>query len=224
MQWFRISYVICEHLGRRLYWKCRHQDNACTSNKLLFTALVLETDWYTSSRRRWVDNIKMDLGVIECGGVHSWWHSNESSGCIQSRRLPSEDLLPLHRPVWCLCCWCVVRKLFILSADHGSLMKGFLFPHKFSNLLSSGYRVLVSPEVKHWGREADHLPPLNAGVRNTWAYPLTPVCVFMTWCLIKLQLIPHVRCQVNSREGRYLFGISASNLARRNIPPARKLS
>jgi hypothetical protein len=37
----------------------------------------------------------------------------------------------------------------------------------------------LSPGVKRPGREADHLPPTSAEVKNTWMYTSTPPYVFM---------------------------------------------
>jgi hypothetical protein len=47
------------------------------------------------------------------------------------------------------------------------------------SLLSNGYWVASSLEVKRPGREADHSPPTNAEVKNTWIYASTPPYVFM---------------------------------------------
>jgi hypothetical protein len=46
-------------------------------------------------------------------------------------------------------------------------------------LLPRGYRGLFSPEVKLPGREADHIPPAGADVKNKWVYTSTPPYVFM---------------------------------------------
>jgi hypothetical protein len=54
-----------------------------------------------------------------------------------------------------------------------------------SQPLSNGYRGDLSPEVKLSEREADHSPPNNAEVKNTWSYTFTPSYVFMAWYLIK---------------------------------------
>jgi hypothetical protein len=35
------------------------------------------------------------------------------------------------------------------------------------------------------GREADHLPPSTAEVKNAWRYTSTPQFVFMAWCLVQ---------------------------------------
>jgi hypothetical protein len=40
------------------------------------------------------------------------------------------------------------------------------------------------PGVKWPGREADHSPPTNAAVKNTWIHTSTPPYVFMAHCLI----------------------------------------
>jgi hypothetical protein len=42
----------------------------------------------------------------------------------------------------------------------------------------------LSPGIKRPGREADHSPPSNAEVKNTWIYTCTPPYAFMAWCLI----------------------------------------
>jgi hypothetical protein len=47
----------------------------------------------------------------------------------------------------------------------------------------AGARV-VSPGVKRPGREANHLPPSSAEVKNAWSYTSTTQYVFMAWCLI----------------------------------------
>jgi hypothetical protein len=44
---------------------------------------------------------------------------------------------------------------------------------------------VLSPEAKRPGREADHLPPSSAEVKNVWSYASTPPYVFMALCLIK---------------------------------------
>jgi hypothetical protein len=51
------------------------------------------------------------------------------------------------------------------------------------SLLSNGYRGLFPPEVKRPGREADHSPPTNAEVKNTWIYISTSPYVFVEYCL-----------------------------------------
>jgi hypothetical protein len=38
---------------------------------------------------------------------------------------------------------------------------------------------------KYPGREADHLPPSSAEVKNAWSYTSTSQYVFMAWCLVK---------------------------------------
>jgi hypothetical protein len=43
----------------------------------------------------------------------------------------------------------------------------------------------LSLGVKWPGREADHLPPASAEIKNTWSYISTPQYVFMAWCLVK---------------------------------------
>jgi hypothetical protein len=34
------------------------------------------------------------------------------------------------------------------------------------------------------GREADHLPPSSAEVKNAWSYASIPQYSFMAWCLV----------------------------------------
>jgi hypothetical protein len=41
------------------------------------------------------------------------------------------------------------------------------------------------PEVKRPRREADHSPPCNAEVNNTWGYTFTPSYVFVVLRLVK---------------------------------------
>jgi hypothetical protein len=43
----------------------------------------------------------------------------------------------------------------------------------------------LTPAVKRPGREADHLPPSSAEVKNAWSSTSTPQYVFMAWCLVK---------------------------------------
>jgi hypothetical protein len=45
--------------------------------------------------------------------------------------------------------------------------------------------VELSPGVKWPGREADHLPPYIAEVKNGWLYISISQYVFMEWCLVK---------------------------------------
>jgi hypothetical protein len=40
--------------------------------------------------------------------------------------------------------------------------------------------------IKRPGREADHLPPSSAEVKNVWSYTFTPQYVFLAWCLVQL--------------------------------------
>jgi hypothetical protein len=44
---------------------------------------------------------------------------------------------------------------------------------------------ILSPGIKRPGREADHLSPTSAEVKNTWSYTSTPQYVFMIWLLVK---------------------------------------
>jgi hypothetical protein len=52
----------------------------------------------------------------------------------------------------------------------------------------------ISLGLKRSGREADHLPPSSAEVKNVWSYTSTPQYAFMTGCSVKvvhvLNLIP----------------------------------
>jgi hypothetical protein len=43
----------------------------------------------------------------------------------------------------------------------------------------------LSLRVKRPGREADHLPPSGAEVKNEWSYTSTPQYAFMAWCPVK---------------------------------------
>jgi len=47
------------------------------------------------------------------------------------------------------------------------------------------------PGVKRPGREADHLPPSDAEVKNVGIYTYTTPCVFTTWCLTKQRIRLH---------------------------------
>jgi hypothetical protein len=51
-------------------------------------------------------------------------------------------------------------------------------------LLPSRYRGLLLLGVKRSGREADHLSPSSAEVKDVWSYTSTPQYVFMAWCLV----------------------------------------
>jgi hypothetical protein len=51
--------------------------------------------------------------------------------------------------------------------------------------ISSASRPLLGPTQPRPEREADHLPPSNAEVKNAWSYTSTLPYVFMAWCLIK---------------------------------------
>jgi hypothetical protein len=42
----------------------------------------------------------------------------------------------------------------------------------------------LSSGVKRPRREADHSPPTNTVLKNTWIHTSTPPYVFMAWCLI----------------------------------------
>jgi hypothetical protein len=42
----------------------------------------------------------------------------------------------------------------------------------------------LSLGIKQPVREADHLPPSSAKVKNAWSYNSTPKYVFMAWCLV----------------------------------------
>jgi len=54
------------------------------------------------------------------------------------------------------------------------------------SLLYSGTGAL-SPEVKRPEREADHLPPSNAEVKNVWCYISILQYILMVWCLVRAQ-------------------------------------
>jgi hypothetical protein len=43
----------------------------------------------------------------------------------------------------------------------------------------------LSPGVKRLGREADHIPPSTAEVKNVWSYTSTRQYVFMAWYFVK---------------------------------------
>jgi hypothetical protein len=43
----------------------------------------------------------------------------------------------------------------------------------------------LCPEVKRLGREADHIPPSKADVKNVWSCTSTSTYIFMTWYLVK---------------------------------------
>jgi hypothetical protein len=45
----------------------------------------------------------------------------------------------------------------------------------------------LSLGVKRAGREADHLPPSSAEVKNAWIYTSTPQYAFMAWFSVKAQ-------------------------------------
>jgi hypothetical protein len=44
---------------------------------------------------------------------------------------------------------------------------------------------VLSLRLKRPGREADHLLPSSAEVRNTWSCTSTPKYAFKTWCSVK---------------------------------------
>jgi hypothetical protein len=54
------------------------------------------------------------------------------------------------------------------------------------------------PGDKAAGREADHLPPPSAEVKNVWSYNSTPQHNFIEWCSVKAQeklyLLPFAFC------------------------------
>jgi hypothetical protein len=58
----------------------------------------------------------------------------------------------------------------------------------------------LSLGVKRQGREADHLPPSSAEVKNEWSCTSTPQYAFMAWCSVKAQ------------RQLYLYLIAASNV------------
>jgi hypothetical protein len=51
--------------------------------------------------------------------------------------------------------------------------------------LSNEYQGLFSLGVKRPGREADHLLPYSADVKNAWYHTSAPQYAFMAWCLFK---------------------------------------
>jgi hypothetical protein len=46
----------------------------------------------------------------------------------------------------------------------------------------------LSPGVNRPEREADHLPPFSAEIKNAWNYTFTPQYIFISWCLTKKQV------------------------------------
>jgi hypothetical protein len=48
-----------------------------------------------------------------------------------------------------------------------------------------GLPTLLSSGIKWPGREADHLPPSGAEIKNAWSYTSTPQYVFMALCLVQ---------------------------------------
>jgi hypothetical protein len=59
----------------------------------------------------------------------------------------------------------------------------------------------LSLEVRRPGREADHLPPSSADVKNRWSYTSTPQHAFMVWRSVKAQgqlyLLSYINIAVN---------------------------
>jgi hypothetical protein len=47
----------------------------------------------------------------------------------------------------------------------------------------------LSPRIKRPEREANHPPPFNTEIKNTWSYISTPLYVFMAWYLVKRRAI-----------------------------------
>jgi hypothetical protein len=43
------------------------------------------------------------------------------------------------------------------------------------------------PGLKRPGCESEHLPPCSVNITNVWSYTFSPLCIFMSWCLIKLE-------------------------------------
>jgi hypothetical protein len=70
-------------------------------------------------------------------------------------------------------------------------MMGFSLFHRYVQTGSGAHQVsypigigTLTPGVKREGREADHLPPSSATVKNAWSYASLQY-VFMAWCLVK---------------------------------------
>jgi hypothetical protein len=58
-------------------------------------------------------------------------------------------------------------------------------------LKSTNHLIKWVPGLKFPGREADHLPPSSAEVKNAWDYTSTLAYVFMAWCLVKYRIRLH---------------------------------
>jgi hypothetical protein len=68
-------------------------------------------------------------------------------------------------------------KIFLLSTSSRQDLR----PTKSSYSMGTGD---LPPGVKRLRREADHLPPTSAEIKNTWIYASNPPYSFMAWCLI----------------------------------------
>jgi hypothetical protein len=66
---------------------------------------------------------------------------------------------------------------------------------------------LLLSGVKRLERQADHLPPSSAEVKNVWSYTTLPPYVFMAWCLMKHRINLHgmVVSQVQGQLYIYLY-------------------
>jgi len=78
--------------------------------------------------------------------------------------------------------WCLVKHrdnftfTFIVYLLHCVQTGSGAHPSSYS----MGNRSSYTP-----GREADHLPPSSAEVKNTWSYTSTTPYVFMVWYFVK---------------------------------------
>jgi hypothetical protein len=52
-----------------------------------------------------------------------------------------------------------------------------------------GVQGALTPRIKWPGREADHCPSSSAEVKNAWRYTSTSPYLFMSWCLIKHDVV-----------------------------------
>jgi hypothetical protein len=85
-------------------------------------------------------------------------------------------------------------KIRVITDRHskGKVVKEVLF-HSFFSFMHLPYHWshsqwvpgVLSPVVKRLEFVADHSPPYNAEVKNSWSYTSTPQYVFMAWCLVK---------------------------------------
>jgi hypothetical protein len=89
-----------------------------------------------------------------------------------------------------------------------------LRPHQFwgpPSLLSNEYREALSPWVKRPGREADHLPPASAEVRNTWIHCYTSHPHVPSYCTYHCFWI---KCRATHRHSKPHWGAACTTLAR----------